>query len=173
MDSLATEILLQVFAYLWTHEKALAARVCARWKDIVDDNKRLWRQSKIQVFKPLEMCHLEIMNKWSIRTLTVQCKMSTYNFLFLMRSAVHLEYLDISHNVDLSYHTVNLALLYGERKYLKMFVLNISYCRLLNDYAYVSIFWSMPNLTEINLSGCSLITDKVMHFLPSKEMLIH
>lgn len=53
---------------------------------------------------------------------------------------MHLEYLDISHNVDLSYHTVNLALLYGERKYLKMFVLNISYCRLLNDYAYVSIF---------------------------------
>lgn len=119
----------------------------------------------IVVFKPLETCHLQLMTKRDIHALSIPYKMSNYHFLLLMRTLVNLECLDISHNVELCTNSVNLALLYGERKYMNMSILNTSYCRLLNDNTYLSLFRRMSNLTEVNLSGCTLITDDLLHFV--------
>uniref|UniRef100_A0A0K8RF38 F-box domain-containing protein n=1 Tax=Ixodes ricinus TaxID=34613 RepID=A0A0K8RF38_IXORI len=165
MDTLPLEIILYIFKFLTNHEKGIAARVCSTWKDIIDD-RSLWNKSKIVIFRPMETCHLEVMQRRDIRALTIRCKMQTYNFMMLMRTVLNFEYLDISGNVCLSDYSVNLGLLYGARKYMNMRYLDISYCSQISDYTYVYLFKSMPNLLQLNISGCSRITNQVCSVFP-------
>lgn len=121
----------------------------------------------------METCHLEVMQRRDIRALTIKCKMQTYNFMMLMRTVLNFEYLDISGNVCLSDYAVSLGLLYGERKYMNMRYLDMSYCNQISDYTYTYLFTSMPNLIELNVSGCFGVTNQVCSLFPTQLKCLH
>ena len=165
VEHLYPEILCQIFSYLDTASKGRSARVCSRWRTILN-TKEIWRGCQARLhLRRLSSCVLPNLVRRGIKDVQVlSIRKSLKDLLSGLQS---LSSLNLSGLAGLSDSTLQ-AMLTHHPSLPSLASLDLSLCKEVTDSSIEVITSQAPHLRSLRLGGCTGVSNLSLRLVASR-----